>query len=89
MGDSEFEWDDEKAESNLKKRRVSFDEAATIFKTRTLQPFRSRSFGRRRAFCLNWDANDSKITDGHSYVSESSNPLNQCKKGNQSRKEKI
>lgn len=31
MEDSEFEWDDEKAESNLKKHRVSFDEAATIF----------------------------------------------------------
>jgi uncharacterized DUF497 family protein len=31
MEDTEFEWDDEKAESNLKKHRVSFDEAATIF----------------------------------------------------------
>jgi uncharacterized DUF497 family protein len=31
MENSEFEWDDEKAESNLKKHRVSFDEAATIF----------------------------------------------------------
>lgn len=31
MDNSEFEWDEEKAESNLKKHRVSFDEAATIF----------------------------------------------------------
>lgn len=31
MENTEFEWDDEKAESNLKKHRVSFDEAATIF----------------------------------------------------------
>ena len=31
MEKSEFEWDDEKAESNLKKHRVSFEEAATIF----------------------------------------------------------
>jgi uncharacterized DUF497 family protein len=31
MENSEFEWDDEKAKSNLKKHRVSFDEAATIF----------------------------------------------------------
>jgi uncharacterized DUF497 family protein len=31
MDNSEFEWDDEKAESNLKKHRVSFGEAATIF----------------------------------------------------------
>jgi uncharacterized DUF497 family protein len=31
MENSEFEWDDEKAESNLKKHRVSFDEDATIF----------------------------------------------------------
>ncbi|KAA0274172.1 MAG: BrnT family toxin [Anaerolineales bacterium] len=31
MEDTEFEWDDEKAESNLKKHGVSFDEAATIF----------------------------------------------------------
>ncbi|MCC6300924.1 MAG: BrnT family toxin [Anaerolineales bacterium] len=31
MENSEFEWDDEKAESNLKKHDVSFDEAATIF----------------------------------------------------------
>jgi len=26
-----FEWDEEKAEANLKKHRVSFDEAATVF----------------------------------------------------------
>jgi len=26
-----FEWDDEKAKANLKKHRVSFDEAATVF----------------------------------------------------------
>lgn len=31
MENSEFEWDEDKAESNLKKHRVSFDEAATIF----------------------------------------------------------
>lgn len=31
MKNSEFEWDDEKEKSNLKKHRVSFDEAATIF----------------------------------------------------------
>lgn len=31
MENSEFEWDEEKAKSNLKKHSVSFDEAATIF----------------------------------------------------------
>jgi len=31
MRDSEFEWDDEKEKSNLKKHGVSFDEGATIF----------------------------------------------------------
>ena len=31
MEKPEFEWDDEKAQSNLKKHGVSFDEAATIF----------------------------------------------------------
>ena len=31
MENSEFEWDDEKAQSNLKKHGVSFDEGATIF----------------------------------------------------------
>jgi hypothetical protein len=31
MENSEFEWDDEKAESNLEKHGVSFEEAATIF----------------------------------------------------------
>lgn len=31
MENSEFEWDDEKAESNRRKHGVSFDEAATIF----------------------------------------------------------
>ncbi|MBM3124134.1 MAG: BrnT family toxin [Chloroflexi bacterium] len=31
MEDIEFEWDDEKAESNLEKHGVSFEEAATIF----------------------------------------------------------
>ena len=31
MQNSEFEWDDEKAESNLKKHGVGFEEAATIF----------------------------------------------------------
>lgn len=31
MKTSDFEWDDEKAQSNLKKHGVSFDEAATIF----------------------------------------------------------
>ncbi len=31
MANPEFEWDEEKAESNLKKHGVSFDEAATIF----------------------------------------------------------
>ena len=31
MENSEFEWDDEKAQSNLKKHGVSFEEAATIF----------------------------------------------------------
>ena len=29
--DAEFEWDVEKAESNLQKHRVSFEEAATVF----------------------------------------------------------
>ncbi|MBV6397408.1 MAG: hypothetical protein HFACDABA_03022 [Anaerolineales bacterium] len=31
MKNSEFEWDDEKAESNLRKHRISFEEGATIF----------------------------------------------------------
>ena len=31
MENSEFEWDDEKAQDNLKKHGVSFEEAATIF----------------------------------------------------------
>lgn len=31
MENSEFEWDDEKAQGNLKKHGVSFEEAATIF----------------------------------------------------------
>jgi uncharacterized DUF497 family protein len=31
MKNSEFEWDDEKAESNLKKHGVGFKEGATIF----------------------------------------------------------
>jgi uncharacterized protein len=31
MESSEFEWDDEKAKSNVKKHGVSFEEAATIF----------------------------------------------------------
>jgi uncharacterized DUF497 family protein len=31
MKNSEFEWDDNKARSNLKKHGVSFEEAATIF----------------------------------------------------------
>ena len=31
MENSGFEWDDEKAQSNLKKHGVSFDEATTIF----------------------------------------------------------
>ena len=31
MEDIEFEWDDEKAGSNLKKHGVSFEEGATIF----------------------------------------------------------
>ena len=31
MKNSEFEWDDDKAKSNLKKHGVSFEEAATIF----------------------------------------------------------
>jgi uncharacterized protein len=31
MQNSEFEWDDNKAKSNLKKHGVSFEEAATIF----------------------------------------------------------
>ena len=31
MKNSEFEWDDEKATSNLKKHGVSFEEGATIF----------------------------------------------------------
>ena len=31
MENPEFEWDGEKAQSNLKKHGVSFDEAATIF----------------------------------------------------------
>ena len=29
--DAAFEWDTEKAESNLQKHGVSFDEAATVF----------------------------------------------------------
>jgi len=29
--DAEFEWDTEKAESNLQKHEVSFEEAATVF----------------------------------------------------------
>jgi uncharacterized DUF497 family protein len=31
MEDTEFEWDDDKAVSNLKKHKMSFDEGATIF----------------------------------------------------------
>ena len=31
MEDVEFEWDDEKAESNLEKHGVGFEDGATIF----------------------------------------------------------
>jgi len=31
MKNSEFEWDDEKAKSNLKKHGIGFEEGATIF----------------------------------------------------------
>lgn len=31
MENAEFEWDDEKAQGNLKKHGISFEEAATIF----------------------------------------------------------
>jgi len=31
MEDVEFEWDDEKAESNLEKHSIAFEEGATIF----------------------------------------------------------
>ena len=31
MKNSEFEWDDKKAQSNLKKHGVSFEEGATVF----------------------------------------------------------
>ena len=36
MKNSEFEWDDEKAKSNLKKHGVSFEEATTIFNDRRI-----------------------------------------------------
>lgn len=31
LGDFKFDWDPEKAEANLKKHKVSFEEAATVF----------------------------------------------------------
>ena len=31
MGDDEFEWDDAKAEANLRKHRISFDTARRVF----------------------------------------------------------
>ena len=31
-GDLQFKWDDDKAASNLEKHRVSFEEAATVFR---------------------------------------------------------
>jgi hypothetical protein len=32
MRDLDFEWDDDKADANLKKHKVSFEEARTVFK---------------------------------------------------------
>ena len=36
MENSEFQWDEEKAKSNLKKHGVSFEEGATIFNDPTI-----------------------------------------------------
>ena len=36
MQNTEFEWDDEKAKSNLKKHGISFEEGATIFNDPTI-----------------------------------------------------
>ena len=39
-----FEWDEEKAKTNLKKHRVSFDEATTVF-TDTCDHHEPMTFG--------------------------------------------
>jgi len=39
---TEFEWDPDKAESNLLKHAVSFAEAATVFLTRSQSPCLTR-----------------------------------------------
>ena len=52
----EFEWDENKAEINLKKHRISFHEAATVFDDPLAITFNDpdHSIGRRVSFYHFW-----------------------------------
>ena len=54
MQDEEFEWDDDKAESNVEKHSVSFQTARKVFADRDrIEDFDSdSSYGEDRYFCI-------------------------------------
>ena len=90
MENSEFEWDEEKAVSNLKKHRVSFEEAATIFndpKFSTISdPDHSEADER---YISPGQICHHAFTECYTYLSKRKNPFDQRQKGNKSREENL
>jgi uncharacterized DUF497 family protein len=63
----EFEWDPEKAQRNLRKHRVSFDEAVTVFYDPLSATFddTGHSVGERRYITIGCSANDRLLVVAH------------------------
>jgi uncharacterized DUF497 family protein len=57
----EFEWDSEKADANLKKHKVSFEEAATIFGDPLSLTAYDPDHSQNRTATLQWER---RSTDG-------------------------
>lgn len=67
-----FEWDNKKAESNLKKHQVSFEEAATVFGDPLAITFRDpdHSVGEIRYITFGISQNGVLLVLSHTYRSE-------------------
>lgn len=63
----DFEWDDEKAESNLRKHQVSFAEAATVFGDPLARTFYDpdQSFGEDRFITIGLSRSGSLLVVAH------------------------
>jgi uncharacterized DUF497 family protein len=83
METPEFEWDEEKAVSNLKKHDVSFEEGATIFNDPKIATKSPHPFKRRRKVRIHCNFHTTSFTGCRSHRTQRENPLDQLPKSDQ------